>query len=152
MFNVLSCVGHELNCFATSTQECSHNACSLLGRSILYFQGIILPEVVKGINKACIDLIKNCFIAIPILALSQGHFGDAVVSTIVISVAAIDWLIRDTDFREGSALVLGSPLALAIVTNTLNALATGNSVYVLSAVIQTICFTKLILIAKGDNY
>ncbi len=152
MCSIISSIGDKINGVANGAQEIVQSGCNFAGRRVDYFRYDVLPDAIRGINNASLYAIKNYFFVLPAIALSQEHYSDAAVATLICGLGVVDWMIKDRDVREASSLILGVPLAISIAVRAGTVLTTASSFYAVGIIIQTLCLAKLILIAKGEHY
>lgn len=141
-------VGHELSRCA----EAFASTGNYLGRKIDTFFTSVLPAVAKEIQEMSLEALKGYFFIMPSLAFSLGHYSDVGVASLVCGISLVDWLLKDADVREASALFFGVPIALNLAIRTVRFLTTGSTTAAVAVVLQAVCLTKLILIGKGENY
>lgn len=145
-------VGSELSKFGEYTKTSLEGTCNYLGRKIDTFLSNTLPDFVKGTQEISLEIIKGYFFVMPSLAFSLGHYSDVGVASLVCGISLVDWLLKDRDVREASAIFFGVPLALNLAIRTIRFISTGSSTAAVAVVLQAICLTKLVLIGKGENY
>jgi hypothetical protein len=88
----------------------------------------------------------------PSLAFTLGHYSDIAVSSLITCVSGIDFLVKDKEFREAAGLFVGIPLAVNLAFRVVDLINDFSTYNIVGIVLQTLCFAKLILIAKGQNY
>lgn len=145
-------VGQELGKFGQYSHDAITSSGNYLGRKIDSFLSHTLPNIVKETQEVCLEVIKGYFFVMPSLAFSLGHYSDVGVASLVCGISLVDWLLKDRDVREASAIFFGVPLALNLAIRTFRFISTGSSTAAVAVVLQAICLAKLVLIGKGENY
>ena len=135
----------------TQVEKASVKFANYIGRKVDHFRYDIVPDVVKKIKELSLDILKDYFIALPSLAFSLGHYGDAGVALMVGTVGGLDWVLNDRDFREGSSLFLGLPIAINLGIRVFKTATEFSGFRAVGVIIQAICLAKLILIGRGEN-
>lgn len=140
------------NATAAHSKSFINNCHYYLGKKVDWFRYDVLPDVAKAISDLSRTVLKNCFFAVPIVALGLGSYSDAAVSTVISGISLIDWRIKNRNFREASCLTIGIPLAISFTVKAIKVVTACSSVNVISLAIQSLCLLKLALIGKGRNY
>lgn len=137
----------------SSTAQLSINdGMNYLARKIETFKNVTLPGVASDIVDIANDTLRNLFWLVPYVALTTGHYGDAIISTVVAFASFVDANLKDHEFRQACAFVLGAPLAINVACRTIKFMVTGHSFYAVSILFHLVCLAKLAMIGKGENY
>ncbi len=112
----------------------------------------IIPDVVKAIHDFALFTLRNCFFMVPLVAYCLNHNKQAVLSLAIGTIGLIDRSFRSRNFREFASVLVGIPVAVQLALQVLRVVTQFSSIYIVSILLQSICFAKLALIGKGANY
>ncbi len=138
--------------FGTYLQEQIEVGFTSLGKSVDKIRNDHIPEGARAISHFAHTLLKSYYFVLPGVALTLGHYGDALAASAISLVSLGDWFLKDSDCREASALMVGVPLGIAIIMQSEQFVTTNATFAFVGLTLKTISLAKLVLIARGENY
>jgi hypothetical protein len=122
-----------------------------VGRQVGYLKNEVLPALQRHTPEAVTSLAKNAFWVVPVVALSLGHFSDAVTGTFAGAVSLLSSHPDAKKLSEHLAIAgLGTSIAMGGV-KVLQLIATRNPSCVISIIFNLFNAVKYGMIIDGRN-
>ncbi len=138
--------------FGSYVQQQIEYGFTSLGKTVDKVRNDYIPEGARAVSNVALTLLKSYYFVLPGVALTLGHYSDALASATISFISLGDWFLKDPDCREASALMVGVPLGIAIILQAGEFMQTNTTFALVGLTIKTISLAKLVLIARGENY